>query len=141
MSDKTMPAAPLPHTLELGACSECCLVLADPDDAWCGNDRCSPTWTIACPGVDRGGCRAYWHCQTCPTPRVYDSVDEADPVAHGVEHHWIAGAWSVRSNDCLLQVGDHTADAVWEFAENHPRGRHQVFVDWDEEYPTLEAAA
>lgn len=113
---------PNKHILTLGNCSECCFVLADTEEADCGNTWHSPTWSLSCPGVEEGGCRTWWECTLCPKACDYDSLDDGDPVAHGQEHQWFNGAWMVPGGTCWLREGGGFDEAVRTEADWYREG-------------------
>lgn len=97
-----------------------------------------PAYTVECPGLDAGGCRAWYECRKpgCP-PFRRQSRDEDDAiadggfVAHGQEHQQLDMAWCTPTDRCFIADHEALLEQAHELVLGHDLdpGRHQVALD------------
>jgi hypothetical protein len=66
----------------------------------------------------------------CPHEVTEDDDMRGEYEAHGEQHQQIDGEWMTMSDGCALLHSDAASSDLWEIAQEHGLGRHQVSVDY-----------
>lgn len=107
-----------------------------PEHRGCEDCEDDPfTLTVQCPGIEAGGCEAWWECDACRGDlRARGDDDGArdallDAIlsigaAHGLEHRLIDGELCVPNGHCWVVETSDLDDDFTQIAHVHGPGRH-----------------
>lgn len=66
----------------------------------------------------------------CTHEATDDDEGEGEYTAHGELHKQIDDRWMVLTDDCAAIVSDAARSDLWQIAEDHGLGRHEVEIDY-----------